>query len=185
MHNRSNDIILSMFLLIHINKLFLKFFVVNIAHNTYLGQPWLTSNGIEVDWPAVNVHVKPDITIQGIQKKEKQLSLMSTSQLNKIIWKEQAFLAVLQSQEPDTDKNKPPHIDPKVQDILNEYTNVFPNDLLKSLPPKWLIDHCIDLLPNSAPVAKPTYKMPLTEMDELCQQLDDVLRLYPSKFLTL
>ena len=38
-----------------------------------------------------------------------------------------------------------------------------------------MVDHHINLLPNSAPVSKPTYKMSLAKMDELCQQLNDLL----------
>ncbi|KAG0065888.1 hypothetical protein BGZ92_005449 [Podila epicladia] len=44
----------------------LKFYVTNIAHNAYLGQPWLTSDSIAIDWSSGDIHVKPDITIHGI-----------------------------------------------------------------------------------------------------------------------
>ncbi|KAG0079303.1 hypothetical protein BGZ93_003225 [Podila epicladia] len=80
--------------------------------------------------------------------------------------KTQAFLAVIQPQEPGTDKNKPPSIDPKVQNLLTEYADVFPDELSKVLPSERAVDHRIDL-PDSVLVAKPTYKMSLAEMDEL------------------
>ncbi len=153
----------------------MKFYIANIAHDAYLGQPWLTSEGIEVDWTTGEIRLKPDITIRGIKKKEKQLSLMSACQFKKVMRKEQAFLAVIRPKEPETDKKEPLPIDPKVQDLLTEYADVFPDELPKSLPPERAVDHRIDLLPDSAPVAKPTYKMSLAEMDELRRQLDDLL----------
>ena len=100
-------------------------------HDAYLGQPWLTSNGIEVDWTTGKIHLKPDITIRGIQKKEKQLSLMSACQFKKVMQKEQAFLAVIRPKEPETDKKEPLPIDPKVQNLLTEYADVFPDELPK------------------------------------------------------
>lgn len=61
----------------------LKFYVADIAHDAYLGQPWLTSDSIVINWSSGNVRTKSDITIQGIRKKERQLSLMSTCQFKK------------------------------------------------------------------------------------------------------
>ena len=152
----------------------LKFYVADIAHDAYLGQPWLTSDSIGIDWSSGNVRTRSDITIRGIRKKERQLSLMSTCQFKKAMKNDQAFLCVVRPQEPEN-KNNPPPVDPRVQDLLNEYADVFPDELPKELPPERTVDHRIDLLPNSAPVSKPTYKMSLVEMDELRRQLDDLL----------
>jgi hypothetical protein len=41
----------------------LKFYVANITHDAYLGQPWLTSDGIMIKWTSGNVCIKSDITI--------------------------------------------------------------------------------------------------------------------------
>ena len=38
-----------------------------------------------------------------------------------------------------------------------------------------MVDHCINLLPDSVPMSKLTYQMSLIEMDELHHQLDDLL----------
>ena len=45
-------------------KPLLKFYITDIAHDAYLGQPWLMSaNGIAIDWTTGNVCLKSDITI--------------------------------------------------------------------------------------------------------------------------
>ena len=134
-------------------------------HDAYLGQPWLMSaDGIAIDWTTGNVRLKSDITIRGIRKKEKQLNLISACQFKKAMKNDQAFLGIVRPKEPE---DKPLPLDPKVQNLLTEYTDVFPNELPKDLPPERAVDHCIDLLPDSALVSKPTYKMSLAEMDEL------------------
>ena len=66
----------------------------------------------------------------------------------------QALLGVICTQE-SLDKLLP--LDLIVQDILKEYANVFPDELPKDLPPEQMVDHHIDLLPNSVPMSKLTY----------------------------
>ena len=151
----------------------LKFYIADIAHDAYLGQPWLKSvDDIAIDWISGNVRLKSDISIQGIWKKEKQLNLISACQFKKAMKSDQAFLGIIHAQKP---LNKPPLFDPKVRDILKDYADVFPDELPKELPPERTVDHRIDLLPDSVPVSKPTYRMSLAEMDELRRQLDDLL----------
>jgi len=45
----------------------------------------------------------------------------------------QVFLGFIHAQEP---LNKPLLLDPKVQDLLNEYADVFLDELPKDLPPE-------------------------------------------------
>ena len=85
---------------------------------------------------------------------------------------DQAFLGIICPKEPE---DKPLPLDPKVQNLLTEYDDVFPDELPKDLPPERAVDHHIDLLPDSVPISKPTYKMSLAEMDKLRRQLDDLL----------
>ena len=152
------------------------FYIANIKHDAYLGQPWLTySVGASVDWLSNTIHVKPDITIQGFRDKENQMSLMSACQFKKAAKNYPAFLCTIRPQEPEKIKNNLSNVDPTLKGLLDEYLDVFPDELPKDLPPERTVDHRIDLLPGSAPVSKPTYKMSLAEMDELRRQLDDLL----------
>lgn len=66
--------------------------------------------------------------------------------------------------------------DPSIESVLivNEFPDVFPNDL-PSVSPKKEIDFGIDFLPNTRPIFIPTYRMALTELKELKEQLRDLL----------
>ncbi|CAI7932609.1 unnamed protein product, partial [Closterium sp. NIES-54] len=64
---------------------------------------------------------------------------------------------------------------PPIQNLLNGYTDVFPDDLPAELPPERAIDHSIRLVPGSTPPVRPTYRMSTAELLELRRQLDDLL----------
>ncbi|KAH0644862.1 hypothetical protein KY284_032746 [Solanum tuberosum] len=58
--------------------------------------------------------------------------------------------------------------------VVNEFPKVFPNDL-PDIPPEREIDFGIDLLPDTQPISIPPYRMALTELKELKEQLRDLL----------
>ncbi|KAH0670724.1 hypothetical protein KY285_025700 [Solanum tuberosum] len=58
--------------------------------------------------------------------------------------------------------------------VVNEFPKVFPNDL-PDIPPEREIDFGIDLLPDTQPISIPLYRMALTELKELKEQLRDLL----------
>ncbi|XP_055822073.1 uncharacterized protein LOC129890566 [Solanum dulcamara] len=58
--------------------------------------------------------------------------------------------------------------------IVNEFSYVFPNDLL-GVPPIREIDFGIDLLPDSKPISFPPYRMAPAELKELNYQLKNLL----------
>ena len=53
--------------------------------------------------------------------------------------------------------------------IVNEYPNVFPEEL-PGMPPKRDIEFIIELLPGTAPIAKRPYRMGVNELAELKKQ---------------
>ena len=55
----------------------------------------------------------------------------------------------------------------QVQAILNEFANVFPKDLLASLPPWRELDHRIELVPGAKPPHRAPYRMSPQGLDEL------------------
>ncbi|KAJ0479687.1 putative nucleotidyltransferase, Ribonuclease H [Helianthus annuus] len=63
----------------------------------------------------------------------------------------------------------------KVEDIpvVREYPEVFPEDL-PGLPPQRQVKFSIDLVPGAAPVAKASYRLAPTEMQELSTQLQEL-----------
>ncbi|XP_049378101.1 uncharacterized protein LOC125842853 [Solanum stenotomum] len=58
--------------------------------------------------------------------------------------------------------------------IVNEFSKVFPDDLL-NIPPEWDLDFGIDLIPDTQPISIPPYRMAPTERKELKEQLKDLL----------
>lgn len=54
-----------------------------------------------------------------------------------------------------------------IQDVLEEFKDVMPPELLKRLPPQHEVDHQIELEPGAKPPAKAPYRMSPPELEEL------------------
>jgi hypothetical protein len=59
--------------------------------------------------------------------------------------------------------------------VVDEYRDVFPDDLPKSLPPKRFIDHHINLVPDSTPPFRHHHRLSPQDLDELKVHLQDLL----------
>ena len=66
-------------------------------------------------------------------------------------------------------------IPPEVTPVIEEFSDVFPEDLPNRLPPMRDIEHTIDLVPESSLPNLPHYRMNPTEYDELKGQVDDLV----------
>jgi hypothetical protein len=58
----------------------------------------------------------------------------------------------------------------KEDPVVEEFLNVFPNELL-GMPPNHDIEFIIELLPGTAPIAKRPYRMGVDELEELKKQI--------------
>ncbi|KAA0041960.1 reverse transcriptase [Cucumis melo var. makuwa] len=63
----------------------------------------------------------------------------------------------------------------EIMRVLEKYHDVMPDSLPKSLPPRRMIDHEIELVPGAKPPAKNAYRMAPPELAELRKQLDELL----------
>ena len=63
----------------------------------------------------------------------------------------------------------------KVKRLINQFADVFPDDLPSGLPPKRDIDHRIELLDGSEPPKSAVYRMSPAELNELKKQLNELL----------
>jgi hypothetical protein len=63
----------------------------------------------------------------------------------------------------------------KLNNLLQEYKDIFPEDLPSGLPPKGSVGLKIDLVPDSKHVKRPIYKISAEEVTEVKKQVDDLL----------
>ena len=71
---------------------------------------------------------------------------------------------------------KTEEIPSKVKPLLQQFADVFPDDLPKGLPPIRGIEHQIDLIPGAPLPNKPAYRTNPTETKELQRQVEELLQ---------
>jgi len=62
-----------------------------------------------------------------------------------------------------------------VDDIIEEFADVFRDELPDGLPPRRAVDFRIDIVPGSQPTYRAPYRLSTDEMQELKKQLDELL----------
>ncbi|XP_057529968.1 uncharacterized protein LOC130808520 [Amaranthus tricolor] len=104
--------------------------------------------------------------------KQKKVSfIMSKGECHKEI-KEGGELLFLFTKEV-SESQEPYH--PRVLELLEEFSDVFPQELPEGLPPLRGIEHQIDLIPGSQIPNKPIYRTNPQEALELQKQVDEIL----------
>lgn len=77
-----------------------------------------------------------------------------------------------------------PTLHPVAVTLLDEYTDVFPQELPPGLPPSRGREHTIELEPDAKPPFRPIYRLSFKELQELDKQLQELLKsgyIRPSK----
>lgn len=85
------------------------------------------------------------------------------------------FMVLLNSAQEKTLPEHEENNTKRVAKLMKEYSDVFPDELPKELPPWRKINHAIEELPGSKPVGRPYYRMSPLELEELRKQLKDLL----------
>jgi hypothetical protein len=62
-----------------------------------------------------------------------------------------------------------------IRQVLEEFLDVMPEELLENLPPRRRIDHVIEVMSRVAPPAKAPYRMSHEELKKLKVQLEELL----------
>jgi len=162
--------------------------VMNLKNHEFdvvLGMPWLTRVNPKIDW-ARRVMTLPGISTKG-EPILQDLQLMKHKELKHAIRNHLLeVVLVLRSCQlhqladnkdlADTDSAVDSEkVAMETNRLLSEYSDRFPPDLPKTVPPDRDVDHHIELVPGSLPPSRPMYRMSPTELDELKRQLDDLL----------
>src|ERR1700676_446252 len=104
--------------------------------------------------------------------------LVSSLQIKRLVSQPEAECGMLFINEIDDSERRESgvaRVDPRIKAVLEEYKDVFPDDLPGGLPPTRDIDHKIEIIPGSAPPVRAPYRMSVPELDELKKQLNDLL----------
>ncbi|GKF49631.1 hypothetical protein Tco_0142882, partial [Tanacetum coccineum] len=99
------------------------------------------------------------------------LDIISSSKAQEYMAKGcQLFLAQISAKK-EEDKSEGKQL--KDVPIVRDFPEVFPEDL-PGLPPTRTVEFHIDLIPGAAPVARAPYRLALSEMKELSEQLQEL-----------
>ncbi|MCI39097.1 cellular nucleic acid-binding protein, partial [Trifolium medium] len=65
-----------------------------------------------------------------------------------------------------------PEVDPLP--VVSEFPDVFPDDI-SDLPPEREVDFSIDVVPGTSPISMAPYRMSVSELEKLKEQLEELL----------
>jgi hypothetical protein len=150
-----------------------------VGYDVILGIPWLTRHNPVIDWSTstVSVRVGNQFSRLPVYKESTTpaVELVSRLQAVRDVEKgEQMYLALVRPLQVDSD-DKQLVASSSTTSLVKEFSDVFPDDLPKGLPPKRAVDHKIELEPGQVPPNRPTYRMSQPEMDELKKQLAELM----------
>jgi hypothetical protein len=177
------------------------FVPADIGFPAILGKPWLEQANPMVDWKKGTLWLRrgksythlPVVLEQGVEEDTKMSTIQLISataakrQLRKCVLAHLVFVnrvghsaeqtvGVNAMGEGKQDKGAQlAELSSGIRAALQEFQDVFPENLPDSLPPRRGVDHKIDLEPNSKPPSRPTYRMSYSEMEELRKQLEEYL----------
>ena len=170
-----------------------------------LGMPWLKHYNPQIDWRGQTLTFidesgkkkvlhKLNTGVSLFRQNSPTLNLISVKQLDKsfrnqelefgalifpeIIPQLDSLFSVVNSEHPSTSVNLTEEAikaNALRQRLLNEFRDVFPEELPPGLPPQREVDHRIELLPGTKPPSRPTYHMSAVELTELKKQLEELL----------
>jgi hypothetical protein len=139
--------------------------------NVILGMPWLKQHNPEIDWSSGTVRVIHNQQICKLPSTQyvSKIEMVSAIQIKRdIMDSETAYLAIVQPADNGASKPVVKH------ELVEQYKDVFPDDLPKGLPPARVLDHKIELEPGHTPPSKAPYRLSQVEIDEINKQLSEL-----------
>ncbi|XP_054793649.1 uncharacterized protein LOC129299213 [Prosopis cineraria] len=117
------------------------------------------------------------ILVIPLKRLEKSNPMIFALQFKRGLKNSEGYIATVRSLAEEEDGPTKPQetLLPCIQEVLQEYKHVMPDELPKKLPPKREVDHQIELEPSAKPPALVPYRMSPPELAELRRQLQDLL----------
>ncbi|XP_073109928.1 uncharacterized protein [Elaeis guineensis] len=106
-----------------------------------------------------------------IEKGKKENLFANKGEVKRVLTNHEIIFVLVAKQVPSEEVSLPP----QMKEILEEFTDVFPEELPKGLPPIRGIEHQIDLIPGFALPNRPAYRCNPEEAKELQRQVADLL----------
>src|SRR3954467_13386215 len=150
------------------------------GNDVILGKPWLRKHNPHIDWRQNKITFPDNRDI--IQKNVTLLSPTTNLdiaqilaiQVNKVVKQgEVAFLLLIKDEKHAKELLTN---DDKIQDLLKEYQDIFPDDL-PGLPPYQSVDHAIELVDRAEPPHQSIYTLSQKELQILKKTLQELLDL--------
>ncbi|XP_020698625.1 uncharacterized protein LOC110111201 [Dendrobium catenatum] len=150
-----------------------------------LGRPWQfdvgeifdgRANTYTFDWKGKKLRLLPDPAVKEATPPADKAALFvvpGNALLN--AWKESSDIVALVVKEQTATVNRT-GLPPAVSQLLQQYSDVCPQELPAELPPLRSINHQVDLHPGATLPNIPHYKMSPTEHRVLQQIVDDLLQ---------
>jgi hypothetical protein len=147
-------------------------------YDVILGKPWLFKTNPDINWRTneVTIHHRGQRFILQGDTSDHQSTvqlcdqvLVSRQQMAKLATGADIFAIFAKPAEEKQETNLPP----KMLELLDEFQDLFPDELPAGLPPKRNVDHEIPLQPESSPASRPIYRLSRPELEELDKRLQE------------
>ena len=142
--------------------------VAPISHDLILGKTWLYDTNPIIDCETLTLTFERDKGLPTTPKEvpePKNYKLLRGTPFNRVVKNEavECFALFLDSQRPPG----PPSEACSNIEIVKKFSDVFPEELPKTLPPERSVDHHIDLIPGSKPFSRAPYRLSKFETHEV------------------
>ncbi|XP_027158001.1 uncharacterized protein LOC113759619 [Coffea eugenioides] len=116
-----------------------------------------------------------DSSASEVKIEGKQMLLIKAKKVRKLMRDEQPLLMLVSKEVALNVHELDTNIPLEVKSLLQEYADIFPEDVPSGLPPLRGIEHQIDFVPGASLPNRPAYKSNPEETKELQRQVDDLL----------
>ena len=162
---------------------------IDVPADVVLGMPWLRKHNPRIDWINSTINFSRagrSIQLKGVKdwveqpepkSPERPGFLLNALQFKRLAKKKSNTLFYAQLKPVSAEasgEHRVESLKQPVADLLEEYQDVFPQDLPTGVPPVRGVEHSIELTPGTEPPSRAAYRLPVSQMKELSRQLEEL-----------